>query len=294
MTDYIIALTAADDDLFDENTPRPSPSALMAEYNDGVDKRAYLTTTDVGDWPGSAYIVGAWDSETGLQEGQTYDVDGTTVIGTPTHPVTADYTGFIRPLGNDAGRATGLLDSLRWAGHPEQKFLQDDQRYPDSDSPFTLQITRQDYGSDAQPWDSGTTYAEGDFATSGGMWRSLQDNNLNNTPFGGSPFWEFINQSGPWGWRVDMLSDDPGRDITARAIGVYSDPEATAFLFTTGAFVDDGQGNFFTECPAGNRDTDPDPVYFALLLGAAQEGIFQLDSPEEGAQSEALFWSADQ
>ena len=92
-----------------------------------------------------------------------------------------------------------------------------------------------------------------------------------------------------------MLSDDPGRDITARAIGVYSDPAATNFLFTTGAFVNDGKYGdvFYTECPPGNRNTNPDPVYFALLLGAAQEGIFQLDSPDDGAEATALFWEAD-
>lgn len=111
--DYIIALTAADDDLFDENTPRPSPSALMAEYNDGVAKRAYLTTTDIGDWPVSAYIVGAWDTDQrGLQQGEYYD-ENDDIQGAPVHSLHADYFDHIRPLGNDAGRATGLLDSLR-------------------------------------------------------------------------------------------------------------------------------------------------------------------------------------
>jgi hypothetical protein len=159
-----------------------------------------------------------------------------------------------------------------------------------------LEIIRQDYGSEALPWDTNTVYAEGDFATSGGMWRSLQDGNQGNTPFGGSAFWEFINQSGPWGWLVKMISADPQRDITARAIGQYSDPEATSFLFTTGAFINDGKYGdvFYTECPPGNRAATADPVYFALLLGAAQEGIFQLDSPDDGSHAEALFWAADQ
>jgi hypothetical protein len=232
---------------------------------------------------------------TGLQEGQSYDV-GNNVIGTPTHPVTADYTGWIRPLGNDAGFATGLLDSTRWAGHKEEKFLADDNRYTPADSPFTLEIIRQDYGSTAQPWDNGTTYQTGDFVTSGGMWQSLQDSNTGNTPFGGSPFWEFINQSGPWGWVVKMLSDDPARDINARAIGIYTDPAATIFQYTTGAFVNDGKygvGVYYTECPPGNRLANPDAIYYALLLGAAQEGIFQLNALADGSEAIALFWSAD-
>jgi hypothetical protein len=301
MTDFYIELLASEDDLFDPETdPRPSPAVLVAEYNDGFDQRCYLYTSDdadpLPDWPASAAVLAAW-SLTGLQFGETYnDDEPPLVIGSPVFPIQQNYWDYVRPLGNDAGRATGPLRTLRWAGHPEVRYaVGDASEYPIADAPFTLEIIRQDYGSDALPWDNGTTYAAGDFATSGGMWLSLQDGNVGNTPFGGSPFWEFINQSGPWGWVVKMLSDDPGRDITARAIGVYSDPEATAFLFTTGAFINDGKYGdvYYTECPPGNRDTDPDPVYFALLLGAAQEGIFQLDAPDEGAEATALFWAAD-
>jgi hypothetical protein len=92
-----------------------------------------------------------------------------------------------------------------------------------------------------------------------------------------------------------MLSDDPLRDITARAIGIYTDPEATIFQYTTGAFINDGKYGdvFYTECPPGNRLATADPIYFALLLGAAQEGIFQLDALADGAEATALFWSAD-
>ena len=281
------------DAVWTEINPQPPQSVQIAES--GLDSAYLVGEAGFADWDAlTSTIVGSWDSSTGLQEGESYDGGGG-VIGTPTHPVTTDYATWIRPLGNESGFATGLLDSTRWAGHKEEKFLFEDNRYTPTDSPFTLEIIRQDYGSTALPWDNGTTYSTGDFATSGGMWVSLQDNNLGNTPFGGSPFWEFINQSGPWGWVVEVLSDDPQRDITARAIGVYSDPAATAFLFTTGAFINDGKYGdvFYTECPPGNRDTNPDPVYYALLLGAAQEGIFQLDAPDEGAEATALFWSAD-
>jgi hypothetical protein len=243
--DYIISILATTDDLYDEDNPRPGPSVLMAE---NLTHRAYLYSGDSPAWPDST-IVGSWDADTGLQEGQSYDAQGD-VIGTPTYPVTADYTDWIRPLGNDSGRATGLLDSLRWAGHSEPKFLTDDNRYTATDSPFTLRITRVEHTAP--------------------------------DPFPG------------WGWTVEMLSDDPLRDITARAVGIYSDPECTAYLYTTGAFIQDGShdNNYYTECPVGQRQPSPDQVNFALLLGAAQEGFFNL--PEGGGDTDALFWSHDQ
>ena len=274
--------------------PQPPQSVQIAES--GLDSAYLVGEAGFADWDAlTSTIVGSWDSSTGLQEGESYDGGGG-VIGTPTHPVTVDYATWIRPLGNDSGRATGLLDATRWAGHSEEKFLFEDNRYTPTDSPFTLEIIRQDYGSEALPWDVATVYSTGEFATSGGMWQSLQDNNVGNTPFGGSPFWEFINQSGPWGWVVQMLSDDPGRDITARAIGVYTDPDATIFEYTTGAFINDGKYGdiYYTECPPGNRAATSAPVYYALLLGSAQEGIFQLDGLDVGDEATALFWSADQ
>lgn len=299
MTDYYIEILNSEDDLYDEESPRPSPSVLVKQYNDGANKRCYLFSGILGDWSGSpsATVLVAFTRDTGLQEGQSYDINDD-IVGTPTYPVASNYWTYVRPLGNEAGKATGPLRTLRWQGQPERRYVEGTtssnlSEYPNTNAPFNLKITREDYGSTALPWDSGTTYNTGDFATSGGMWRSLQDNNINNTPFGGSAYWEFINQTGPWGWRVDMLSADPSRDITARAIGVYSDPEATSYLFTTGAFVNDGNGNYFTECPAGNRTANADPIYFALLLGAAQEGIFALEAPEEGAEAQALFWAAD-
>ena len=242
MTDRIYKVLTA-------NIPSDLPSQSV-EIATNATETAYLVG-DAGftDWDALGTLVGSWDSYTGLQEGQSYDVDGTTVIGTPTHPVTADYAGWIRPLGNESGRATSLLDSTRWAGHAEPKFLQDGQRYTDSDSPFTLRITRVEH--------------------------------VAPDPFPG------------WGWSVEMLSDDPLRDITARAVGIYSDEECTAYLYTTGAFIQDGShdNNFYTECPVGQRTPNPDQVNFALLLGSAQEGFFNL--PEGGGSTDALFWSHD-
>ena len=271
----------------------PSQSVQIAV--DGLNEAYLVGEAGFADWDAlTSTLVGSWDTATGLQEGQSYDIDGTTVIGTPTFPVTADYATWIRPLGNEAGRATGLLDSTRWQGHPEQKFLQDDHRYPDTDSPFTLQISRVNNGADAPEWDALTQYFTGDYVQSplGTTWQASQDN-LGESPFGGSPFWDLIASPG-WGWDVVMLSDDPARDITARAIGVYSDPECTLFLYTTGAFVQDGShgNNYYTICPAGQYTATPEQVNFALLLGSAQEGWFNL--PEGGDETQALFWSSDQ
>jgi len=88
-----------------------------------------------------------------------------------------------------------------------------------------------------------------------------------------------------------MVSDDPVRDITARAVGIYSDPECTAYLYTTGAFVNEG-GTYLTRCPPGQVQPTAAQVNFALLLGSAQEGFFNI--PEGAATVEALFWSKNQ
>lgn len=108
----------------------------------------------------------------------------------------------------------------------------------------------------------------------------------------------------PWGWTVEMLSEDPSRDITARAIGIYD--ESDTYLYTTGAFVltdfdeldiDENPivvQRYATECPIGQRSASPDPVYFKLLLGAATEGSWTLSDIEEGATQVRLFWSGDQ
>lgn len=291
--DRIYKILTADPQ-WDELNPQPPQSVQIAS---NATESAYLVGSGgFADWDAlTSTLVGSWDSTTGLQEGESYDEsEPPVVVGTPTYPVTADYADWIRPLGNDAGRATGILDSTRWQGHVEQKFLFEDNRYPPTDYPFTLEIYRENIGVDAPVWDNATQYFTGDYVQSplGTTWRAIQDN-FNQTPFGGSPFWEFINTPG-WGWSVVMLSADPERDITARGIGVYSDPECTAFLYTTGAFVQDGShgNNYYTECPVGQRTPTPNQVNFALLLGAAQEGYFNL--PEGGENVMALFWKSDQ
>jgi hypothetical protein len=245
------------DDVWSEENPRPAPSVEARRWNDrGVDMVAYLYTTavspggagsDVTDWPPSAYLMGAWYPENGLQAGQVYDDDGN-VLGTPDYPITPDYYEHVLRTRNEAGAATLTRSVMQWQGHSEVKYTQDDQRYSDDHSPFTLRMTRQ-YVDDANPDWSG------------------------------------------WGWVCQMISADPKRDITARAIGIYSDPGHTQFLYTTGAFVDDGQGGYHTVCPVGQRTAEPDPIYYALLLGSAQEGTAILDDPADKTVMERLHWA---
>jgi len=245
--DRIYKIPSADA-VWDDLNPLPPQSVQIAV---DAPNEAYLVGEGgQADWDAlPSTLVGSWDADTGLQEGQSYDEFGG-VIGTPTYPVTSDYAGWIRPLGNETGRATGILDSPRWQGHVEQKFLEDDKRYPDTDAPFQLKLER--------------VYHPG-----------------------GEPAYPVAG----WGWTVTMVSDDPLRDITARAVGIYSDPECTAYLYTTGAFINEG-GTYLTRCPPGQVQPTDAQVNFALLLGSLQEGYFNI--PEGAAYGEALFWTKDQ
>jgi hypothetical protein len=233
--DYIITIPIADDVWTDE-APRPEPSVLMA--SNGTDN-AYLTTNPDG-WPVSMVQVGSWDEYT----------------GEPMSPISSAYTGWIRPLGNEDGMATGFLDSMRWQGHSEPKFFTYDdtdpenivaERYPSDNRPFSLKIERTLITDDGFP-------------------------------------------QIPHGWKVTMLSADPLRDITARAIGIYND--AGAYLYTTGAFIDDGTGTYFTECPVGQRTADEVQINFKLLLGSAPEGEWVLTVGKSDTTAE--FWATDQ
>jgi hypothetical protein len=176
--------------------------------------------------------------------------------GEPMSVITSDYADWIRPLGNDDGVATGFLDSMRWQGHSEPKWFQ----YDDTD-PGDVQAER--YPAYQRPF-------------------TLQ---IERT---------FINDDGfpqiPHGWKVTMLSADPLRDITARAIGIYND--AGDYLYTTGAFIDDGTGTYFTECPVGQRTADEVQINFKLLLGSAPEGAWTL--PVGQGSDAREFWSSDQ
>ncbi len=107
---------------------------------------------------------------------------------------------------------------------------------------------------------------------------------------------------GTWqghGWKCWMLSNDPNRDILARAIGIYSDPACENYLYTTGAFVMTDTGEVdeldnpilrpMCECPLGQLKAEKEPIHYALLLGSAQEGVMNL--PVETDVLINNFWS---
>jgi hypothetical protein len=300
--DTIVALPAADA-VWDDLNPQPGQSVLMAEYDDGVVKQAYLVTGyNAPDWPVSTYIVGAWDNEQindqgNLQEGQTFDVDGTTVLGTPTHALASDYVAFIRPLGNNAGRATGFLDSLRWQGHSEGKFLADANRYTDTDDPFILTISRDDHTY--PDWDSVTTYDTGEMVMHAGTgWASQQIDNLNHEPGqpGSGPWW--LAAEFGWGWTATMevqaASQDP---ITNYNIRGYPDPACTpgTQMYTSGNFADVGGGVLQTSIPSGNWTPTEEQVNIALIFaggGNAQTGIITLEVGQD--ENTSQYWSHDQ
>lgn len=196
-----------------------------------------------------------------------------------------DETAFaeLRPLGNLAGTATDALDLVHYQGHKQR------QRQIDP-----VEDSLAEYPADEQPF---TLQAV----------RTLTTDDA----------WSHI----PWGWTVAVFSQDPERDINARAIGVYSsnyvpnpddpddfdDPNDWDYLYTTGAFVlmDFEEGvneegipiivqRYGTICPIGQRLAAAEPVYFKLLLGAAPEGAYVLEDLHEGAQVTRLFWEHDQ
>ena len=272
--------------------PDPMPAQSAFSGTDGTDTAFLVGPAGFTDWDLVGSIVGSWDSITGLQEGQTFDsAEPPNVVGVPLHPVTADYTGWIRPLGNKSGRATGPLDSIRWQGDVEQKYLDDADRYPVDVHPFTLQVTRED--NTYADWDSGTTYAVAEKVMHAGTgWQSQQSGNTNREP--GQP------GSGPWwlatefgfGWNCVVLPPlDTNRDIQNRKVTVYTEIECINVLYSTGAFVQNG-GPWKTSAPSGNWTPAPDAVFFALTtVGNVQEGCWSLDVGQD--ETTAEFWAAD-
>jgi hypothetical protein len=233
------------------NIPDPLPDSAVeiGRYTTNV---AYLWNgTDPSVWPSQKVILGAWDESTGIQAGQSYDVNGA-VIGTPTYPINPNYWTYIRPLGNVDDVATDYLDSIRFAGHSEPKFAVDARRYPNSNAPFTLRMTRTLITNDGFP-------------------------NI------------------PWGWTAEIIAADPERVVTARAIGIYSDPAWANYLYTTGAFSLNATTGLYTSvCPVGQRKAAPEPIYYSLLWGSLQEGNWQLTDLTEGAVQGREHWQFNQ
>ena len=288
--DYVFAVPTPDIPLPED---MPAQTAFIAD--DGGTLTAYLVgEAGFAAWDAlpTSYVVAAWDltqeSEDGyLQAGQTFD--NGSVIGSPTHPLQPVYLAYIRPMGNVAGRATGELDSLRWAGHPPAKWLNDDDRYTTDEHPFKLQVVRENNVWPA--WDSVTTYAVGEKVMHNATgWQSQQSGNLNNEP-GPGPWWASTEFG--FGWVCEVLEPmDTQRDIQNRKVTVYTEIECINVLYSTGAFTQNG-GPWKTSAPSGNWTATPDDVYFALTtIGNVQEGCWALLAGTD--ETTAEFWDQDQ
>lgn len=99
-----------------------------------------------------------------------------------------------------------------------------------------------------------------------------------------------------WGWRAEINGASENRNPDARAIGVYSDPGCTAYLYTTGAFVEGAsewqqEWAWATETPPGRATADKGQWNLALLFGSAQEDHGSL-LPEDDAVTFPYFDNA--
>jgi hypothetical protein len=195
-------------------------------------------------------------------------------------------------MGNVGGFATGALDSIRWQGHPEAKWLNDDGRYTVDNHPFTLQVNREE--NTYPDWVGATTYAIGEKVMHNATgWQSQQNGNIGIEPGepGSAPWW-LATEFG-FGWLCTVLPPlDTERDIQNRKVTVYTEPECINVLYSTGAFVN-GAGLWTTNAPSGNWTPTPDDVYFALTtVGNVQEGCWTLAAGEDETIRE--FWDHDQ
>ena len=116
-------------------------------------------------------------------------------------------------------------------------------------------------------------------------------------------FFDVIGPARGWGFRLELEGAAPSRDPTARAIGVYSDPECTQFLWTTGAFQlltsdwqVDSNGDplqvWGTDSWDGGRLEEKGTWHIAMLLGSAQEGYETLSYYEDSQRF--LSWDYNQ
>ena len=169
-------------------------------------------------------------------------------------PIHPDYLAYIRPLGNLEGIATDSLDYHHWFGG-QQRYLQD----------VPVAATLATFPEDQQPI------------------VLKMDRRFDDTPaFEGE------------GWIATIEFADPNRPPDARAIGIYD--ADWNFIYTTGAFVltdqGDGTSKWQTINPPGRVTATPEPIYYALLLGSAQEGRMDLQVDQAGRTD--YFWEFDQ
>lgn len=187
--------------------------------------------------------------------------DGTVLLDNNSAPIPIDpLFASLRPVGNLDGEATAGLLHHYFLGH-QPRWVQ----------PVPVADTLPEYPADNQPiiltmarrWDD-TAGFEG------------------------------------WGWIATIEFPDPNRPPDARAIGIYDD--AWAYQYTTGAFVwtDTGQVDendeaifkWQTISPAGFATADKEDIYYAMLLGSAQEGTSVL--PADADEQLLYFWEFSQ
>ncbi len=181
--------------------------------------------------------------------------DGSILSDENDNPTPIDpFFTVMRPLGNEDGVATDSLDYHHWMGHKQRH-----------QQPVPLPEILPQYPVGTQPI----------ILTMERYWDT-------------TPGWE------GWGWKATIEFSDPDRAPDARAVGIYD--ADWNYLYTTGAFVwtDVGGGIFKwqTHNPAGRAAPEKEPLYYALLLGSAQEGRMELLA---GADSRVnFFWDEDQ
>lgn len=195
-------------------------------------------------------IIGVWD----------YD-------GVPIGSPKVDAYTAIRPLGNDAGQATGTLGYHNVMGHAPRMMGDPEaadpieRLYPADNLPFDVEIRHKYFTDPAHPQVNG------------------------------------------WGFRVELIGSATIRNPALRAIGVYSDAAATKYLWTTGAlslgasyWQVDANGAplqvWYTNSWDGDRPAQKKDWHIAMLKGSAQEGIQTLSATVDGIRY--LFWDRTQ
>lgn len=80
-----------------------------------------------------------------------------------------------------------------------------------------------------------------------------------------NPF-TFTRYQDQWGyrWRMDLVKD------SVTNLALYIQDSNGNYLYTTGALLDNGDGGWYTECPAGQADPTPEDVYFHWILGSGR------------------------
>ena len=77
--------------------------------------------------------------------------------------------------------------------------------------------------------------------------------------------YEFTRYQDQWGWRWYLRLHR--ESVNALAIAIYD--AVGNYLYTTGALIAHPDGGWYTECPAGQADQNPEDVYYKWLLGSA-------------------------